>query len=163
MSEVGPLTLGEKPLSILPLELLSLVNVLCCVPLCLLCRFTKYTLVDTTIGPTLTLGIFANSLVSLWHFSPGHWCKSLLSGHRTAVVLHLDTLWDLWRQLRPWPGPTQCVCAHKAYSFKTRLVLTVEELIVLSDVSQVLNLESHQQKCNFIVCTVTWKDFSSSS
>lgn len=99
VGEVGALTLGEKPLSILPLELLSLVNVLCCVPLCLLCRLTRYTLVDTTFGPTLTLGMFANRLVSLWHFSPGRWCKSLLSSHRTAVVVHLDPLWNLWSQL----------------------------------------------------------------
>lgn len=69
VGEVGALTLGEKPLSILPLELLSVVNVLCCVPLCLLCRLTKYTLVDTTFGPTLTLGMFANSLVSLAFFT----------------------------------------------------------------------------------------------
>ena len=35
----------------------------------------------------------------------------LKSGPRTAVVMHLDLLWKLWRQLRTWPGPAlECVC-----------------------------------------------------
>lgn len=31
-------------------------------------------------------------------------CTSLLtSGTRTTVITHLDLLWDLWTQARPWP------------------------------------------------------------
>lgn len=35
----------------------------------------------------------------------------LKSGPGTAVVMHLAPLWELWRQLRPWPGPAPiCTC-----------------------------------------------------
>ena len=55
VGEVGALTLGEKPLSILPLELLSVVNVLCCVPFHPLCGLTNYTLVGTSLGLAITV------------------------------------------------------------------------------------------------------------
>ena len=35
----------------------------------------------------------------------------LKSGPGTAVVMHLAPRWELWRQLRPWPGPAPtCTC-----------------------------------------------------
>ena len=44
-------------------------------------------------------------------FHSGTSADPLRSGPRTAVVMHLYPLWELWRQLRLWSGPIPtCMC-----------------------------------------------------
>ena len=82
------------------------------VPFCPLCGFTKFTVVDNALVPTLTVGMQAigpGDSQALVHQALG--ADSLRSGPRTAVVVHLDPLRELWRQLILWPGPTPvCTC-----------------------------------------------------
>ena len=71
-------------------------NVFCCVHFCPLCGLTKYTVVGTALSIALAVGKFAiGPGDSQALFSPGHWHRSLRSGPRTAVVVHLDPLWDI--------------------------------------------------------------------
>ena len=96
-------------------------NVLCCVPFRPLCRLTKYTVVGTALGPTLTVGMLAvgpgNSQV--FFFPQATSIDSPRSVPRTAVVMHLDPLWELWGQLRLWPGPTSlCRCPKSPHLLK---------------------------------------------
>lgn len=86
------LALGEKPLSI-PLLECSPVSVFCCVTFHLLCGLTKYTIVATAM---LAVGLGVSQAL----FSPGHWHPSTDVRSRTAVVMSLHLLWELWRQLR---------------------------------------------------------------
>ena len=66
----------------------------------------------------------------------------LKSGPRTAVVAHLDPLWELWRQLRPQPS------------------LVSGAAVVHSDVPQTLNSQNPLYRCKSVVCAVVGKDFS---
>ena len=81
--------------------------------------------------------VWAHKITCCWHCSQSHpWCgyaalvtlrqffhqatgtDPLRSHPRSAVAVHLDLLWELWRQLRVWPGPTPTmyICVHKAHS-----------------------------------------------
>ena len=68
----------EKSHRVFLLWICSPVNVLYCISFCLLCRLTKYTIVGTALGPTLTVGMLAigSGGDSQTLFSPGHQCRS---------------------------------------------------------------------------------------
>ena len=52
-------------------------NVLSCVPFHALCGLTKYTVVDTALGPALTMGMpVIGPGDSQALFSPSHWWRS---------------------------------------------------------------------------------------
>ena len=104
------------------------------------------------------------ALVSLKHcFHKATSAKSLKSGPRTAVVTHLDLLWELCRQLRPWPGPTPtCMCPPSPQLLRSDLSQPRGHPCAL-DVLQVLNLQSRQQRCKSVACTATGRDFNPAS
>ena len=103
---IGTLPLGKKPLSIPPLELFIYECALLCPLSPLLCGLTKYTLFGTVLGPTLTVGVLAigpsDPQTCCFHQAMG--TDPLKSDPKTAIVMHLDPLCELWRQLRLWPG-----------------------------------------------------------
>ena len=77
-------------------------NELCCVPFCLLCGLTIYTVLGTALILTLTVGMPAiDPGVSQALFLPATGTDPLRSGPKTAVVMYLDPLWELWMWLRP--------------------------------------------------------------
>ena len=62
--------------------------------------------VGTALGPPSTLGMPAvHPGVSQVLFSQGLQRRSKKSGPRTAVIMYMDSLRELWRQLRSWPSP----------------------------------------------------------
>ena len=76
--------------------------------------------------------------------------------------MHLDPLWELWKQLRLWLGPTPCVYVPtKPTAAKARPVSAAGALICL-DVLQALNLQSCQRGCKSVVHTAIRRDFSCS-
>ena len=158
----GALPLGDKPLSIPPLELFT-VNVLCSVPFRPLCGLTKYTVVGTALGPTLTMGMPAvGSGDSQALFSPGHWHSSTEVRSQDYSSRAPGPAVELWKQLRlAWPNLCMYV-PTKPTAAKARLVPPAGAL-VLSDVLQALNLGSHQRRCNSAVHAAVRRDFSSSS
>ena len=48
------------------------------------------------------------------------------SRSRTAIVTHLNTFCNLWRQLRPWPAPIPCVYARKTTAARTQYISVYE-------------------------------------
>ena len=92
--------LGEEPLSIPPSEL-----------------FTRKCNFDPFYGLTKYCGWKYPHPPQLWEcylsamlsfrlcFQKSTSADPLKSGPRTVVVTHLGVLWELWRQLRFWPGP----------------------------------------------------------
>ena len=67
----------------------------------------------------------------------------------------------LWGQLRLWPGPAPGCAAHGSTDAQGRLISTVGTMLVCSDVSQALSLQSRLWGCKSVVCMR--RDFSSSS
>ena len=138
-------------------------NVLC--SLHMLRELTKWTVVGTALSLALTVGMPAigpgDSQVL---FSPSHWCRSTevrsqycgshapgpavgaMEATRTLVCPYLHVYM-----------PTELTTA------KARPVPVARVLVVLSDVSQALNLGSPQWGCNSTVHTAARRDFSSSS
>lgn len=71
-------------------------SVLCCVPIPFWCRLTKYTVVGTASSPTLAVGKKAVFPGETQHcVQQATDADPLRSGPRTAVVMHLDPLWEL--------------------------------------------------------------------
>ena len=97
------LPVGEEDLST---PLLEIFTCQCC----LLCGLTKYMLLAQPSAPPQSQVCWQLTLVSLRHCL--HQATStdvLKSGPRTTVVVHLDPLWELWRQLTlTWPSPPTC-------------------------------------------------------
>lgn len=91
-------------------------NVLCCVHSGLLCGFTKYTVAGTAPGLTFTMGMLAIDPGDSQAFFHQPASAVTESGPRTAAVMRLDLLWELWRQLRLYPAHPLCVRADKAHS-----------------------------------------------
>ena len=56
--------------------------------------------------------------------------------------MHLDPLWELWMWLRLWPAPLLMSMPTKPPPAKARSVPAAGQLVVLSDVLQILNLGS---------------------
>ena len=77
-------------------------------------------------------------------------CSSRAPGPTVGAMEAAQTL--------SWPNPP----VYIPTAAKDRPISAAGAL-VLSDISQVLNLGSHQQRCNSMVHTVTRRDFSSSS
>ena len=130
-------------------------NVLCCVPFRPLCGLTKYTVVGTALGPTLTVGVRALGCSdSQALFSPGHShrstevrsqdCSSRAPGPAVGAMEAAQTL--------TWPNPHVYV-PTKPTAAKARPVPATGALVLL-DVSQALNLGSCQWRCNSVVHTV---------
>ena len=68
-------------------------GVLCCVTFHPLCKLSDYTVVDTDIGPTLTMGMPAIGPGVLRHyFHQAISIDPLKSGPRIAVIMDLDPL-----------------------------------------------------------------------
>ena len=85
---------------------------------------------------------FSSETIRSWTFV----CRSigadpLESGTRTAVVLYLDPLWDLWKQPRPQPHPCACT-PTKPTAANAGLAPGTSAPIVHSAVPQVLSLQS---------------------
>lgn len=97
---MGAFPVREKPLIFPPLELITCecVTGFTFQPLCWL---TYYSVIWTALSPTLSVDILAVDLsISKALFSPGYHCRSTKSRPRTAVIVRLEPLWELWRQLR---------------------------------------------------------------
>ena len=140
-------------------------NVLCCVPFHPLCGLTKYTVVDKALSPTLSVGMLAvGPGDSQALFSPSHQCISTevrsqdcsscapgptVGAMETAQTLALPNL----RVFMP----------TKPTAAKARPVPAAGALVVLLDVSQVVNLGDCLRRCNSVVCAAVRRDFSSSS
>ena len=63
----------------------------------------------------------------------------LRSGPRTVVIMYLNLLWGLWRQLRLWPDTTHVYMPTEPTVAKARPISAAGTLVVHSDVRQVLN------------------------
>lgn len=118
---IGALLLGEKPLSISPQELFTCECDL--FPFHLLYDLTKYTVIGTVLVPSITAYVgnwpwwlSGHSLAQVhWDQVPGsteiRFRVPLRSSPRTAVVMHLNLPWELYRQLRFCSGPPPvCAC-----------------------------------------------------
>ena len=119
---------------------------LCYVPFCLLCGLTMYTVFGTVFSPALTVGMLAiGPRDSQALFSPSHCCRStearsqfyssLAPGPTVGAMEAAQTL--------VWPNPHMYVHTEPIVA-KAGPVPAARALVVLSDVSQALNLESHQ-------------------
>ena len=76
IGRIEALPLGEKPLSIPPLQVFTCQCALLC-PLLPVNELTKYNVVGGVLGPTLTVGMPAIGLGdSQALFSSGHWLRS---------------------------------------------------------------------------------------
>ena len=85
----------------------------------------------------------------------------LKSGPRTTVVMHLELLLELWRQLRPWLVPAPCMhMPTKPTAAKGRPIPAAGAPIVCLDVPQVLNSQSQWQRCKSVAHAAMGKDFS---
>ena len=138
-------------------------NVLCCVPSGLLCGFTKYTVAGTAPGLTFTMGMLA--------IDPG---DSQAFFHQPTSAESLSQVPGLL-QSRAWicygscggcsdstlPIPSVYV-PTKPTAARVRPFPAAGALVVLSDVSQALNLGSLQRRCSSTVDTAVRRDFSSS-
>ena len=128
-------------------------NVLCCVPFQPFCGLTKYTVVGSALGPTLTVGMLAiGAGDSQVLFSPGHQCRSTevtsqdCSSHaRGPTVGAVEAA-----QTLAWPHP-HAYMPTKPTAAKARPV-PAKGALVLSDVLQVLNLGRFQRRCNSEAC-----------
>lgn len=117
---VAALSLGEEPLHCIS----SRVSMLCCVTFSWLCWFTEYTVVGTSLSPTLTVGmsVIGLGVSQAFFFSLGHQCRSTEITTRKEVFIHLGLLWDLWKQLSLWSGPTlMCTCPQSPHLLKLDL------------------------------------------
>ena len=162
VGRIGVLPLGEKPLSIPPLEF-SPVSMLCCVTFYLLCELTSYSLVGIALGPTLTMGMLAVVPgVSQALFSPGHQCRS-------TEVRSQDQQLCTWTRCGSYGGNSDIWPNHHVYvptkpaAAKARPISAAGVLVVHLDILQMLNLGSYRQRCNFVVCAAVRRNFSSSS
>ena len=133
-------------------------NVLCCATYHPLHGLTKYTVVGTALSLTLTVGMLAiGPGDSQALFSPGHQhrstevrsqdCSSHAPGHTVGGTEAAQTL--------AWPNPR----VYMPTAAKARPI-PVAGALVLLDVSQVLNLGSHQRRSNSVVHAATRRDFS---
>ena len=137
------------------------VNGLCCVPFGLLCGFTKYSVAGTAPGLTFTMGMLV--------VDPG---DSQAFFHRAASAEPL-------RQVPGWLQSCTWIC-YGSCRGSSDLTLPIPRVyvptkptaarvrtfpaagaLVLSDVSQALNLGSLQQRCSSTVDTAVRRDFSS--
>ena len=101
---IGEHPLGEKPLRIAPLGNFPSGSVLCVT--FMPCASSHVTLVGTTLGPTLAMGMMAHGPgASQMLFSPGHQHRS--PGLRSQNCIHHGAgLAEVpWGQLRLRPGP----------------------------------------------------------
>ena len=97
----------------------------------------------TGLGPSVTVGVLSVGPVTLrCRFHRATSSYALTSGLRTAVVMHLDPLWELWMRLRLWPVPLRMSLHTKPPPAKARSVPAAGRLVVLSSVLQTLNLGS---------------------
>lgn len=84
----------------------------------------------------------------------------LESGPRTAVIMHLDLLWKLWRPLRPLsaPGPT-CMCPQiPQLLMPDPFHLCDHSFVFCLDDLKALNLPSQQHRCKSFVYTAARRD-----
>ena len=139
--------------------------VLWCVLFCPLCGLAKYTDVGTVLGPILTVGMLAiGPRDSQTLFSQGHWGRSTevryqdFSHHEPGPTMGAMEA----AQTLVWPS-RHMYMPKEPTAAKARPVPAARALVVLLDVLQVLNLGSHQQRCNSAVCAAMRRDFSSSS
>ena len=114
--------------------------VLCCVSFGLLCRLTKYIVVDTALGPTLTVGMPeigpGDSQVL---FSPSYQCRSTevrsqdCSSHAPgSTVGSMEAA-----QTVVWPNPHIYMLKEPtAATARLRLISAARALVVFSDVLQ---------------------------
>ena len=71
-------------------------NVFCCSPFYQLYGLTKYTAVGTALGPAFTVDVPGTGLIILRHcFHSATGTGTMKLDSNTAVVVHLDPLWDL--------------------------------------------------------------------
>ena len=139
-------------------------NALCCAPFCPLCGLTKYTVVGTALSLPLTVGMLATGPGDSQVFSPGHChrytevrsqdCSSHAPGPAVGGIEAA--------QILAWTNPHMYV-PTKPTATEARPIPAAGALVVLSNVSQALNLGSCQQRCNSVVHAALKRDFSSSS
>ena len=87
-------------------------GVLCCVTFNPLCVLSGHTVVDTALGPTLTVGMLViGPGVSQTLFSQGQQHRSTEFRSQECNNYGSGPAVDAMGQLRLWPGPTpMCMC-----------------------------------------------------
>lgn len=142
---------------------LSPVDILCLSPSAV-CGLTKYTVVGTAFNPlTLVCALAVRpSLTFQVSFSLGlqHSSTELRPPELQFCTLGPLLVGSYGRQFRllTWPRSTHHVHIHKACSYD-QTIPAAGSLVTLSDVSQVLNLGSGQQRYNSMVCAATRRFF----
>ena len=139
---------------------------LCCVPFRPLCGLTKYAVVGTALGLTLTVCMPAvGPGDSHALFSCSHWCRSTEVRSQDCSSCGPVGAKEAAQTL-VWPNPCMYVptepTAAKARPVSAA-ISAARTLVVLSDVSQAQNLGGRQQSCNSLVGVAVRRDFSSSS
>ena len=98
------------------------VNVFCCFPSHLLCGLTKYTIVGNAINPKCGYSGNWPCWLSSVFFNPATGAGPLRLGPSTSVVMYLDPLWEIQRQLEPLSDPIPtCTCPQSLQMLKPKL------------------------------------------
>ena len=132
------LALGEKPLSI-PLLECSPVSVFCCVTFHLLCGLTKYTIVATAM---LAVGLGVSQAL----FSPGHWHPSTdVRSKDCSSNVPVPVMGAMEAAQTPTCTNHHMYVPTKSTAANIWPISAMGALVVHSDVSPVLNLQSQLQ------------------